>query len=108
MNKKPIAIVIDCRTQDRKEADYYTINIWGKPCFHYVCEAISNIKGYAKYLLTDSPKVRYMHTDESVHVVNKLQDIKERVIALLSGTALLLKEATIRKVVNCHMGGGIS
>lgn len=108
MIKKPIAIVLDCRTQNSSEADYYTINIWGKPCFQYVCDSISSINGYAKYLLTDSPKVKYLLADDSVCVVNKLDDIKERIFALVSGTALMLKTSTILNVLKGYSGGVIS
>lgn len=43
MNNNNIALVVDCRMNNQYESEFYTLNIWGKPCFLYVCEMVGQL-----------------------------------------------------------------
>ena len=108
MHKKlfTIALVVDCRQINAHEADYYALNIWGKPCFDYVCAMVDSMEYYPKYLLTDSKKIVNMLKRGSFNVVTSLEQVSENVVALISGTAIFLKKNTICEMLETYMSGG--
>ena len=104
-NLSSIALVVDCRQINAHEFDYYALNIWGKPCFDYVCAMVDSMEYYPKYLLTDSKRIANMLKWESFNVVTSLEQVLENVVALISGTAIFLKKNTICEMLETYTGG---
>lgn len=104
--KKSIAAVIDCRSCKSDSNDFYTLSMWGKPCFEYVCDMVSSLKLFAKtYLLTDLPKIKALASKYDFEQIDKVpQDDTAKL--LISGRAIFLTAETIQKVVSEYSGGG--
>ena len=46
-----LTVYIDCRSDKGDTNDFYTLSMWGKPCFEYVCDTVSETDIFAeKYL----------------------------------------------------------
>lgn len=105
MNNNNIALVIDCRMNNQYESEFYTLNIWGKPCFLCVCEMVRQLQGYRKYLLSESEKIRSILQDDTYICVDSLLKIEEDIVTLISGTAIFLKRYTLTKCISQFRGG---
>ena len=75
MKYSDVALVVDCRTENLLESDFYTLNIWGKPCFLYVCEMIERFGECKKYLLTDANKIASKQHSDSIEIIDSLSRI---------------------------------
>ena len=93
--KENKAYIVDCRLSHTLEADFYALNIWGKPIYQYVCETVLSVSGGTKYLLTDSKKIASGVSSQPIKVIENIEDAPESTKVIISGTAIFLKGKTI-------------
>lgn len=104
-NRKVIGI-IDCRYDNQSVNDFFTLGIWGKLCFEYVCETVCAVNLFSeKYLLTESPKIARLAVKYPVKVVTEEPIVNDADIMLVSGKAIFLTEATIIDAISKFHGG---
>ena len=105
--KKSIAAVIDCRSYKSDSNDFYTLSMWGKPCFEYVCDMVNSLDLFAKtYLLTDLPKIKALASKYDFEQIDGIPQ-GDTPKMLISGRAIFLTVETVRKVVSEYSGGVI-
>lgn len=104
-NKKVVGI-IDCRYDDQSANDFFTLGMWGKLCFEYVCDVVCSVTLFSeKYLLTDSPKIAKLAGKYPVKVVSEEPIVNDADIMLVSGKAIFLTEETIIDAIYKFHGG---
>lgn len=104
-NRKVIGI-IDCRYDNQSADDFFTLGIWGKLCFEYVCDVVCAVNLFSeKYLLTDSPKITRLAGKYPVKVVSKEPIISDADVMLISGKAIFLTEETIMDAISKFHSG---
>lgn len=96
---------IDCRSCKGDTNDFYTLSMWGKPCFEYVCDTVAKTDVFAKtYLLTDSPKIKVLASKYHFDVVEQILE-NNSPIMIVSGKAIFLSTETMSKAVGNYYGG---
>lgn len=103
---KNITVIIDCRSTKSDMNDFYTLSMWGKPCFEYVCDTVTKTSIFTKkYLLTDSKKIKKLASKYELEIISQLPS-DDSVKMLVSGKAIFLTSETISRVASSYMGGG--
>lgn len=98
--------IIDCRCDNQSADDFFTLGIWGKLCFEYVCDVVCTVNLFSgKYLLTDSPKIARLASKYPVKVVSKEPIVNDADVMLISGKAIFLTEETIMDAISKFHGG---
>lgn len=88
-NKEFIAI-INCQSDNQQSNDFYTLGIWGKLCFEYVCDVVCAITLFSEiYLLTKSSKIAKLAKKYPVKVISERPVLTANAI-WVSGTAIFL------------------
>ena len=106
--KRKVIGIIDCRGDNQSVNDFFTLGIWGKLCFEYVCETVCAVNLFSeKYLLTESPKIARLANKYPVKVINEEPIVNDADIMLVSGKAIFLTEATIIDAISKFYGGVI-
>lgn len=105
--KKVLTAYIDCRSDKGDINDFYTLSMWGKPCFEYVCDIVADVDIFVrKYLLTDSEKIKRLASKYDFKAVSELpNDNSPKMI--ISGKAVFLTKQILTKVITTYNGGGI-
>ena len=71
-----LTVYIDCRSDKGDTNDFYTLSMWGKPCFEYVCDTVSETDIFAeKYLLANSDKIKALASKYDFKVTTNYQKI---------------------------------
>ena len=103
--KKVLTAYIDCRFDKGDTNDFYTLSMWGKPCFEYVCDAVAETDVFVKKcLVTDSEKIKTLSSKYEFDVIKCLpsDDTPKMVI---SGKAIFLTKETLTEAVTKYVGG---
>ena len=100
-----LTVYIDCRSDKGDTNDFYTLSMWGKPCFEYVCDTVSETDIFAeKYLLTNSDKIKKLASKYDFKVTSQLPEDKSPKM-LISGKAIFLTRETLVDAVSAYVGG---
>lgn len=100
-----LTVYIDCRSDKGDTNDFYTLSMWGKPCFEYVCDTVSKTNIFAeKYLLTNSEKIKKLASKYDLKVTSQLPEDKSPKM-LISGKAIFLTRETLVDAVSAYVGG---
>ena len=100
-----LTVYIDCRSDKGDTNDFYTLSMWGKPCFEYVCDTVSETDIFAeKYLLTNSDKIKELASKYDFKVTSQLPEDKSPKM-LISGKAIFLTRETLVDAVSAYVGG---
>lgn len=97
-------VYIDCRTNEGDTHDFYTLSMWGRPCFDYVCGVVTEVEAFTKkYLLTDSKKIKSLASKYDIDVISQMPaNITPKM--LISGKAIFLTKETLSRVVKLYGG----
>ena len=106
-NQKYIGFV-NCLSEENVSCDFYTLSVWGKPCFAYACETLAQVECLnERYVVTDSPKIVRLAAKLNYSVVSEKPNMQDNTTYVeISGRALFLKPQTIQSCVMRHWGGG--
>lgn len=103
--EKILPVYIDCRSDKGDTNDFYTLSMWGKPCFEYVCDMVADTDVFVrKYLLTDSKKVKALASKYNMEVKEQLPDDNTPKM-IISGKAIFLTKNTLTEVAAAYKGG---
>lgn len=100
---------VDCRDDERLSNDFQTLNLWGKPVFLYVLEALSNCKYIESInVVSNSKKVINIINDSLIENVTITSQIDKGFFPRMhvSGRAAFLKSSTIRKAIERSFENG--
>lgn len=101
--------LVNCLSEENAPCDFYTLSVWGKPCFVYACETLAQISCLnERYVVTDSAKIAHLAEKQNYRVLSeKPVPHDDTTYVEISGRALFLKPQTIQSCVISHSGGGI-
>lgn len=98
--------LVNCLSEENAPCDFYTLSVWGKPCFVYACETLAQVSCLnERYVVTDSAKIANLAATQHYKVLSEKpipQDDTSYVE--ISGKALFLKPQTIQSCVMRHSG----
>ncbi len=96
---------IDCRVDERLSNDFLNLSLWGKPCYSYVIDAVTEAGVFDDiHVVTENQKIKdYCEHIYRVDVTACFDELNEKAM-FISGRAPLISPATIKGAVAC--GGG--
>lgn len=99
--------LVNCILEENAPCDFYTLSVWGKPCFVYACETLAQINCLnERYVVTDSAKIAHLAEKQNYRVLSeKPVPHDDTTYVEISGRALFLKPQTIQSCVISHSGG---
>ena len=103
---KEFIAIINCQSDNQQSYDFYTLGLWGKLCFEYVCDVVCAITLFSEiYLLTKSSKIAKLAKKYPVKVVSERPVLTTNTI-WVSGTAIFLTEKSIINAI-CDFQDGV-
>lgn len=99
--------LVNCISEENDPCDFYTLSIWGKPCFFYACEALAQVDCLnERYVVTDSAKIAHLAARQNYKVLYEKPVLQANTTYVeISGRAIFLKPETIQSCAMSHMGG---
>lgn len=98
---------VNCLSEENAPCDFYTLSVWGKPCFVYACETLAQVDCLnERYVVTDSVKVAHLAAKLDCIVLSEKPVLQDNTTYVeISGRALFLKPQTIQSCVMAFGGG---
>lgn len=100
--------VVDCRQDIRMQNDYLQLNLWGKPCFAHVIDAVIDADCFTDYEIQyDSMEIFdycKKHYPELKLCSNTVEKSTDGIVFCISGRAPCILPLTIRNAVNSFNG----
>ena len=103
--------IVDCREDCRLANNFLELNLWGKPCFAYVVEAVRNAGCFANIdVITESLRISE-YCEKTYPDVDIIHNVKDGwmngnvTIFRISGRAPCISQNTIKAAVESYDGG---
>lgn len=96
--------IIDCRIDEKLVNNYLELNLWGKPCYEYVIDAVIDTRCFSHVILvTESEKIAQNCKGKGLEVIRRFPEL-DNDIFIISGRAPCISSETIKRAVSEYSG----